>query len=1476
MAVGWLIGSTGFLFGQGCPLLNPIQGPGLVCPGVQVVYSVTTDNSPANSYEWTLLDGGGVVIGSNTGTTFTVLWQSVNGGPFTILMEETNQMLCTQGNVLDVTVADDIARYPFNCFSEVNIPLDNNCEKLILPEHLLTSGVPDCDNTFEITLTLDGDVVVPNPVNESYVGEIITATITHPESGRSCSSLITLKDGTAPILTCNNDTTICNDPLAWDPFNASFAQPTVTDNCSGDIIPQPQGYEWVKIFNDPVISDLVIRSWEAIDKYGNRSECHDTLFIRRVIFDEIMCPPDTVIACDAAYFDPNDPLTSGVPTFDSLPIYSNVTYCDFGIEYTDRITYKCPGNYTIYRDWEITDLNGPVLQQMNCHQVIEVIDTSGPLVTFDTSEVSYEQHPNLFGVDPTRLYKTVYFPTLDYTCVAHGYFPKPEVRDFCSSSDSLVVDISWSNGHIRYNTWEQDKHLRFENLGKGKHVVTIQVADGCHNFTYDTLIAVAEDLKAPFMAVDRYPVVTLGNYAEVTWIDVSVFDEGTWDNCHLYKILGRRIDWDTACGYTTDSTTLSVVRDHYDNFYDWIRSDGDSLCLDTIHYGFTDQIPFCCDDACGNEKVVIELIAIDASCNVTKSWVNVLVEDKSAPEVRHRLPDLEISCYAFNNYYRSEIEQDNWDVFGKYVPFDRYGDASRTIIKDHICTDDPGLDGDYHETLIDTIYDGVVLDNCGYEIRESQKVHFEECGVGWIERQFVFKGTCGSAKADSTKVIQRINIYNDCPLRETDIIWPVKDTTIYECGLVDIETEGPVMKKDDECREIGIHFRDEVIDQLYNADSTCLKIIRKWAVIDWCRQSEPFHAEWIGDQRYHYYEYDQIIYIKNRVAPTFVDCDIDSLCIGSQCNARLHTSVEVMDDCTAPEDILLSWKLYQKTDYGYQQIAGDDTDTASVDALQVGSYKLVWSAIDECHNESFCTDHFDVVDCVKPSPICLTHTTAKLWPVDLDQNGTIDTAIGEIWAIELDVSSHDNCQSELTDFRIRWKGTGQIDEAGELIPPDTSAVKLSLGCGDIGTRMVEMWVVDDHGNADYCEVIVEVTGPIEGCSEDLGLLNGIVSGLQGAGIADVLLQLKQAEDDIGMVKTDGEGIYKFENFRMDHRSYELIPSKTDEPIFGISIQDMIRISRHILGKDELETRFEQEAADVTGDGWISVSDIIVLRKLILGKIDSLPIDQTWKFFNRDMRPWSRLEIPGYEQLLNFTGVKVGDVTGDAAKLEKRGRSSDERYLLHLPPLLSDNHARLPVVASADIQLAGLQCEIAVDRGSHLLDLIPGSLPIAEDAWHISEAGLRLCYVPKNEIAIAAGDTLFYLGVQLSSPNTLDHITVRSSRIPSILYTDTDSVYSLALSTVTTRLAEQISGKAEVFPNPIADEAFLQLIDPQFTEPLELQILGLDGKAYIKESLPMIDLKDWRIGREMLGGPGMYLVHLSSASWSQTIRLVLLE
>jgi hypothetical protein len=77
---------------------------------------------------------------------------------------------------------------------------------------------------------------------------------------------------------------------------------------------------------------------------------------------------------------------------------------------------------------------------------------------------------------------------------------------------------------------------------------------------------------------------------------------------------------------------------------------------------------------------------------------------------------------------------------------------------------------------------------------------------------------------------------------------------------------------------------------------------------------------------------------------------------------------------------------------------------------------------------------------------------------------------------------------------------------------------------------------------------------------------------------------------------------------------------------GVTTGDIIKIQNHILNKTALTTPYKIIAADVNEDKSVTVSDIVMIRKLILGKIDQLSSGKSWKFIDKSY-VFNNPEIP---------------------------------------------------------------------------------------------------------------------------------------------------------------------------------------------------------------------------------------------------------
>lgn len=100
----WDLGAFEAQVPQAFPATNPIVGPNPACSlGEDVLYTVTTDNSPLNSYAWSLA-GGGTIDGRSDSVVVAIDWGSTVG-MYDLIMVETNEATgCSTADTLTITL----------------------------------------------------------------------------------------------------------------------------------------------------------------------------------------------------------------------------------------------------------------------------------------------------------------------------------------------------------------------------------------------------------------------------------------------------------------------------------------------------------------------------------------------------------------------------------------------------------------------------------------------------------------------------------------------------------------------------------------------------------------------------------------------------------------------------------------------------------------------------------------------------------------------------------------------------------------------------------------------------------------------------------------------------------------------------------------------------------------------------------------------------------------------------------------------------------------------------------------------------------------------------------------------------------------------------------------------------------------------------------------------------------------------------
>jgi len=530
-----------------------------------------------------------------------------------------------------------------------------------------------------------------------------------------------------------------------------------------------------------------------------------------------------------------------------------------------------------------------------------------------------------------------------------------------------------------------------------------------------------------------------------------------------------------------------------------------------------------------------------------------------------------------------------------------------------------------------------IMDNCAdlqpLDITVDAEVN--QCGIGTIVRLFEIKDGFGNV-VRSCK--QQIEIINESPFGG-DIEWPLdfeaqcgSASQLFPEALGEAYAYPRFPVGDDECSLLGYDYEDE----FFAVDPTtgeCGVIRRLWTVIDWCGQVDGEFVTYPLDG-----PFVQTIKIENEVAPV-IEPQMDVVFSSSNidCNSgTIELWRDATDDCTPEGSIDWSYSITDSngnavtTDVNGQVLSGNEKDIKGTFAA--GVYDIVFTACDGCGNCTTVSQVLEIVNTKAPIPICMNGLS-----ISLDNDGLVD-----LWASDIDGGSYHPCGNVI--------GLG-FDDQG-------TTQSISFDCDDVGDQFVNLYVIDT-GTAinDYCTARVSIQDPLGVCGQtDQVVISGEVYTEDLRYVEEVKVELGPS---MPFEMTDSEGEYAFNSMPMGG-DYMLTPDKDVEYLNGVSTLDLILIQRHILGLERLDSPYKLLAADVNANEQINGSDLVELRKLILGIYEELPDNESWRFvdasytFSDEANPWVEEISEAYgivnlssDMDIDFIGVKIGDVNGSA-------------------------------------------------------------------------------------------------------------------------------------------------------------------------------------------------------------------------------------
>ncbi|NND06690.1 MAG: T9SS type A sorting domain-containing protein [Saprospiraceae bacterium] len=818
------------------------------------------------------------------------------------------------------------------------------------------------------------------------------------------------------------------------------------------------------------------------------------------------------------------------------------------------------------------------------------------------------------------------------------------------------------------------------------------------------------------------------------------------------------------------------------------------------------------------------------------------------------------------------------------------------------------------------IEQGLVAVNCQEGVICDQTIwsDLDHCGQGYVYRKFNIWASCpadGGAKlhdVDTITRVQRIWVGNFCKLDKGMFDLP-PDQIVYACGVTYADDQSghvygeadpmltgmPIYKFDDDCRIVGVAHEDKVF-RVVGGDEVCLKVVRTWYLADWCNQSKPLVDKWWHKDEIVTDTFIQKILVVDTIAPECIltgPVEDGGTIDAAGCVYDLSVALDVMDACGSLQyryelrEISDAQPSIIRTGYGSASdgaLAGVEIQEAG---LEGGRYSLVVFTTDQCQNEGICTYEVTIITGKKPSPVCISSITADLVPMDLDNDGTIDTAMTVIWAEEFDASSTAPCGYNDEDLLFYIELLADDNPATETLDTSVDRDNLELGCEHMGFNTVRFWVLGPSGSADFCDVTLVVQNNMGGCPEvvqQFATVSGQVSTEDQLPIPEVTIATLSTQGMLQRGTTDDQGGYSMMSIMGD--SIVITPSKDDTPQNGISTADILPIFFHANQSTLLGSPYLRIAADVNGDKIVSVADLLEVRNMVLGNIDEWSGSPNWKFiestyvFSTDVPEGedyskafaAKLTMPG--ETADFIGMKTGDVNLDRT-LTSTGRSGETVVMEGEDATLVPGERSSITFALPKSVYAGLQLAFRYDASKLDFDgfEFDSSFQINElnFGWSEMESGLvAFSWVNPDLLSSFATDAFLTMTFVAKDQGQLsDHLTVGDSRIHSEVYGVDWGKNPLALKFVGNQSSFTLHQNQ---PNPFSEHTEIPI---EYTALHKASFLVHDVQGRLIKHME-IDLfagrSTVRIDKADIGQPGVYYYTLTSKYGTDTKKMVLLK
>jgi hypothetical protein len=342
---------------------------------------------------------------------------------------------------------------------------------------------------------------------------------------------------------------------------------------------------------------------------------------------------------------------------------------------------------------------------------------------------------------------------------------------------------------------------------------------------------------------------------------------------------------------------------------------------------------------------------------------------------------------------------------------------------------------------------------------------------------------------------------------------------------------------------------------------------------------------------------------------------------------------------------------------------------------------------------------------------------------------------------------------------------------------------------------------------------------------------------------------------------------------------------------GVSTLDLVKIQKHLLGIETMNSPYDLIAADANNSQNVSAIDLVELRKLILGIYTELPANKSWRFVDKSFQfadvtsPWPFSEsinmtgMNGNETDKDFVAIKVGDVNNtvqaNALQILPRNGNGVVNFVADDRTVSAGEMVDVVIRSTDFASIEGYQFTMKAE-GLEFRGVTAGLVSMSDENMGVFGSTLTASWHKVGGVSATASDVLFTLSFQATAAGQLSEmININSKVTDAEAYNTSSDIKDLKL----TFRGSEAGAEFALYqnePNPFKGSTLIGY-DLPVAGNVVLTVFDVTGKVLVvKEQESVKGYNTISVSSKELPSVGIMYYRLDANEYTATKKMIIIE